>query len=67
MIQSGIKAGERLTETVKPVLSSAIEKTTPLISSAIERTIGVVERIDPDSANREAYFKQDQAEQNSAA
>ena len=57
MIQSGIKAGERLTETVKPVLSSAIEKTTPLISSAIERTIGVVERIDPESANREAYFR----------
>ena len=53
----------QVAETVTPVINSAIEKTTPVLvsaisgaTSAISGAIGVVERIDPDSANRAAVY-----------
>lgn len=58
---------QKIIETVKPVLATAIEKTTPLLTTAIEKTIGVVEKIDPDSSNRDSYFRQDAAEQAAVA
>ena len=48
---------QKIIETVKPVLVTAIEKTTPLLTTAIEKTIGVVEQIDPESSNRDSYFR----------
>lgn len=56
-MESLSQAREKVTETVAPVLSSAIEKTTPVLTSAIESAIGVVEKIDPEAANREPVFK----------
>lgn len=41
----------------KLVLNAAVEKSTPVLASALESAIGVMERIDPDSSNREAYFR----------
>ena len=67
MQQKITEVSERITETVKPVLTSAIEKTAPILTSAIEKTIGSVERIDPDSANRDSYFRQEGAGEQSAA
>lgn len=48
---------DRVTANAKPILDTAIEKTGPVLTSAIERAIGVVERIDPEASNRDAYFK----------
>jgi len=55
-MQTITEVRDRVTETVKPVLDTAVEKTAPVLTSAIERAIGVVERIDPEAQNREAYF-----------
>ena len=52
------QARVKVTETVAPVINSAIERTTPVVTSTIESAIGLVERIDPDAASREAVFKQ---------
>jgi len=40
---------EKVTETVKPVVASAIQKTTPVVTAAIEGAISVLERIDPEA------------------
>lgn len=56
-MESLSQAREKVSETVGPVLSSAIEKTTPVLTSAIESAIGVVEKIDPEATNREPVFK----------
>ena len=45
-----------MTSTVKPVIDTVIEKGTPVVTSAIAGAISVVERIDPDAKQREAYF-----------
>lgn len=60
-MQTITEVRDRVTETVKPVLNTAIEKTTPVLTSAIERAIEVVERIDPEASNREAYFGSQQS------
>ena len=54
---------DRVTANAKPLLNTAIEKTGPVLTSAIQRAIGVVERIDPEASNREAYFKTKEQEQ----
>ena len=59
-MQTITEVRDRVTETVKPMLNTAVEKTAPVLTSAIERAIGVAERIDPEAQNREAYFGQDQ-------
>ncbi len=46
----------QVVETVTPVINTCIEKTSPVIASAISGAISVVERIDPDAANREAVY-----------
>lgn len=46
----------QISETVKPVLTKAVDRTTPVITSAIESTIKIVERIDPEARQRDAYF-----------
>ena len=56
-MQTITEVRERVTENAKPLINSAIEKTGPVLTSAIERAINVFERIDPDSSNREAYFR----------
>ena len=56
-MQTITEVRDKVTANVKPVLDAAVEKSTPVLTSAIERAIGVVERIDPDASNREAYFR----------
>ena len=46
-----------ITETVKPVLAKAVEKTTPVLTSAIEGAITLVERLDPTASQREPVFR----------
>jgi hypothetical protein len=46
----------QITETVRPVFTKAVERTTPVLTSAIEGAITLVERIDPTSSQREPVF-----------
>ena len=50
---------QTVSETVKPMLEKAVEKTTPVLTSAIEGAISVVERIDPQSSQREVVYGRD--------
>ena len=45
-----------ITETVRPVFTKAVERTTPVLTSAIEGAITFVERIDPTASQREPVF-----------
>ena len=46
-----------ITETVRPVFTKAVERTTPVLTSAIEGAITFVERLDPTASQREPVFK----------
>ena len=48
-MQTITEVRDRVTETVKPMLNTAVEKTAPVLTSAIEHAIGVAERIDPEA------------------
>ena len=56
-MQTITEVRDRVAANAKPLIDSAIEKTGPVLASVMERAIGAVEHIDPESSNREAYFK----------
>ena len=56
-MQTITEVRDRVAANTKPLIDSAIEKTGPVLASVMERAIGAVEHIDPESSNREAYFK----------
>lgn len=58
---------EKVTETVKPVINTAIQKTTPALTSVIEGAISVVERIDPEAKQREPVFSGHKGEERKSA
>ena len=57
-MQTVTSVRDRVIETVKPMVTTVVEKTAPVLTSAIEGTIRQVERIDPEAAQRESFFKQ---------
>lgn len=65
-MQTITEVRDRVTANAKPLLNSAIEKTGPVLTSAIQRAIGVMESIDPEASNREAYFKSPQSKEQPA-
>ena len=56
-MQTITEVRDRVAANARPLIDSAIEKTGPVLASVMERAIGAVEHIDPESSNREAYFK----------
>ena len=66
-MQTITQVRDRVTANAKPLINAAIEKTAPVLTSAVERTIGVVEQIDPEASNREAYFRSQEAGAGDAA